>query len=420
MARILVVDDKSFFRHLVCKILTHHGYETVPAQSGAEALDILRLESFDLMICDISMSPVDGMELLGIVKESDTKMNVIMLTAQDSITKTVESIKIGAFDYLTKPVKVDVLIQVVRHALEYQAAQSEHINIQDQLEHRDLVETITGPVSRDSDMLSLCHCIEGFAPTDTTVFIYGEEGAGKSFVARSIYRYSHRKRLPLTTVNCLELEGLKREKIPFEITHNGTLFLDEISMLPTFCQTQLLEFFRGNEISSGEGVGHTKKNVRIIVSSSEMLEPLVEQGRLMKDIYRYLADGVVVKLPPLRIRRGDILPIVLHILRQNLGPDAQLPMLDRKTQWALEHYDWPGNVRELKEAVLQAAVVMQDDVVTLNDLPAEIVSAFGEDIFPERGSGSCEKYIGESAKDLLRSKKKDLLQRVVKGENDTV
>jgi len=412
VARILVVDDEMFFRHLLCKILNNHGYETVSAESGEQALEILRAEAFDLMISDISMSPIDGMELLSCVRESFEKMSIIMLTANDSVPMTVKSMKVGAFDYLTKPVKVDALIQVVRNALEYNAAQSGYINIQEQLKHRSHMEIITGLVTESSDMLSVSRCIERLSPTDATVLIYGEEGSGKALVARSIYRYSQRKKRPLTTVSSLDLIRLEKETVPFEITHDGTLFLDGIHIMPPVYQAQLMDFFRGNTVPTGEGAGHMRKKIRIIASSGENLEHLIEQGRLREDIYRYLTEGVVVELPPLRRRPRDILPLVLQTLRRKLGPEVRVPMLDYKTQWVLEHYTWPGNVRELEEAVLHAAAAMRNNVITVKDLPAPIVAAVGEDNIPTGDAGCCEQFIGKSAKDLLRHKQTELLERV--------
>jgi len=426
MPRILIVDDEPTILNLLNKILTGQGYDTVPAGNGEKALQLLQAEAFDLMISDINMTPVNGMELLQKASESYSGMGVIMLTAYGTVGTAVEAMKQGAFDYITKPFKLDELVLTVQRALEYNNAISENR----ELKTMKVGTQLDGIVAESSDMRKVCDMVERVAPTNTTVLVYGESGTGKELVARALHRYSPRKDETFMPVNCAALPAQLMESELFghvkgaftgasatkeglfETAHGGTLFLDEISSMPLDIQSKLLRVLQDKQIRKVGGSDHTEVDVRIIAASNEKLETLIAQGTFREDLY-YRLSVISIDIPPLRNRPEDILPLIDHILRRESGSDAELPLLDRGSQEILDNYNWPGNVRELENAILHAITFAQDRTITKETLPAKIVASVEGGIRSGAITSRRDRFKGKSLKAFLQDKEKEFLNRTI-------
>jgi DNA-binding NtrC family response regulator len=427
MPRILIVDDEPTILNLLNKILIGQGYDATPASNGEKALQLLQTEKFDLMISDINMTPINGMELLRKATKDWPNMGVIMLTAYGTVATAVEAMKEGAFDYITKPFKLDELVLTVQRALTYQNAITENKDLKARLEYK---EKLGGIVAESAGMRKVCDMIERVAPTSTTVLIYGESGTGKELVARALHQYSPRKDAVFMAINCAALPAQLMESEMFgyvkgaftgatatktglfETAHGGTLFLDEIGTMPLEIQSKLLRVLQDKKIRKVGGSDHTEVDVRIIAASNEKLEKLIEQAKFREDLY-YRLSVISLDIPALRNRPEDVLPLIDHILRRELGPDAELPLIDHETQSILDNYNWPGNVRELENAIQHAITFAQQGIITKDTLPAKIVDTVEEGL--RSGIISCrrDQFKGKSLKAFLHDKEKEFLQRTI-------
>jgi len=426
MPRILIVDDEPTILNLLNKILTGQGYDTTPASNGEKALQLLQTESFDLMISDINMTPINGMELLSKASESYKKMGVIMLTAYGTVGTAVEAMKKGAFDYITKPFKLDELVLTVQRALEYHNAITENKD----LKAMQVGTHFDGIVAESSGMRGVCDMIGRVAPTNTTVLVHGESGTGKELVARALHRYSPRKDETFMAVNCAALPAQLMESEMFghvkgaftgaattkmglfESAHGGTLFLDEISSMPLDIQSKLLRVLQDKKIRKVGGADHTDVDVRIIAATNEKLETLIEQGKFREDLY-YRLSVISIDIPPLRERPEDILPLIHHTFKKELGADAEMPLLDREAQNVLDHYNWPGNVRELENTILHALAFLQDGKITKDTLPARITNKVDEGLQSGVIVDKNEQFRGKSLKAFLHEKEKEFLKKTI-------
>ncbi len=427
MPRILIVDDEPTILNLLNKILIGQGYDATPASNGEKALQLLQTEKFDLMVSDINMTPINGMELLRKATKDWPNMGVIMLTAYGTVATAVEAMKEGAFDYITKPFKLDELVLTVQRALTYQNAITENKDLKARLEYKTQLGDI---VAESAGMRKVCEMVERVAPTSTTVLIYGESGTGKELVARALHHYSPRKDAVFMAINCAALPAQLMESEMFgyvkgaftgatatktglfESSHGGTLFLDEIGAMPLEMQSKLLRVLQDKKIRKVGGSDHTEVDIRIIAASNEKLEKLIEQGKFREDLY-YRLSVISINIPALRNRPEDILPLIDHILRRELGPDAELPLIDRETQTILDNYNWPGNVRELENAIQHAITFAQQGTITKDTLPAKIVDTVEEGL--KSGIIACnrDQFKGKSLKAFLHDKEKEFLQRTI-------
>lgn len=430
MPRILIVDDEPTILNLLNKILIGQGYDATPASNGEKAMQLLQTEKFDLMISDINMTPINGMELLRKAAQAWPDMGVIMLTAYGTVATAVEAMKEGAFDYITKPFKLDELVLTVQRALEYHSAMTENKDLKARLEHK---EHLGGIVAESPGMRKVCEMIERVAPTSTTVLIYGESGTGKELVARALHHYSPRKEATFMAINCAALPAQLMESEMFgyvkgsftganatktglfEAAHGGTLFLDEIGSMPLEIQSKLLRVLQDKKIRKVGGSDHTEVDVRIIAASNEKLETLIEQGKFREDLY-YRLSVISIDIPPLRNRPEDILPLVDHIMRRELGPDTELPLIDHETQSVLDNYNWPGNVRELENAIQHALTFAQGNI-TKDTLPAKIVNTVEEGLKSGVITSRHEQFKAKSLKAFLHDKEKEFLQRTIESMN---
>jgi DNA-binding NtrC family response regulator len=427
MARILLVDDEPSILSVLSTLLKAEGHEVVPALGGDKAEVILKDQEFDLMISDIRMSPVDGMQLLTMAHREYPRMAVIMITAYGSVETAVEAMKQGAFDYVTKPFKVDELLITVQRALEYNSALAENVNLKAKLEARYHFENI---IAESPAMRKVCEMIERVAPTDATVLIQGESGTGKELVAKAIHAYSKRKKKPFVPINCaampeplLESEMFGHVKGAFtgastnkeglfEAANGGTIFLDEIGSMPASIQGKLLRVLQEKEIRQVGGTKTISVDVRVLAATNERLESLMEEGTFREDLY-YRLSVIPIEIAPLRERREDILPLVYHVMRDEVGEGRELPELDPSAQMIVEQYDWPGNVRELENALRHACTFAKEGKIRREDLPAKIVNAVDTGGTLPTGTLSPDQYRGKSLKGFLRSKEKEYLSQVL-------
>jgi len=428
MSRIMVVDDEPSTLSVLSTLLKAEGYDVNPVRGGEQGLDALRADTYDLMVTDLRMTPVDGMELLKAARRERPAMASILVTAYGSVETAVEAMKEGAFDYVTKPFKVDELLITVQRALEYNNAINENKDLKAQLEARYRFENI---VADSPAMRKVCDMIERVAPTDTTVLVLGESGTGKELVAKAIHAHSHRKGKPFIPINCAALpEPLLESEMfghvkgaftgatsnkdgLFEAANGGTIFLDEIGTMPMSIQSKLLRILQEKELRKVGGNETKSIDVRVLAATNDRLESMIEKGTFREDLY-YRLSVIPIEVKALRDRPEDILPLIYHVMKRDLGETAKLPSIDPETQRILERYDWPGNVRELENAIRHALTFAQNGSITKDVLPAKIVDAVesGKGTAAS-GGGVAEVYRGKSLKAFLRSKEREYLAQVL-------
>ena len=400
MKRVLVVDDERKMRRLLQMLLETLGLESVAADTGEEALALAQTEHFDLVMTDLRLPAMSGLDLLRALRESDAAIPVIVLTAYGSVQSAVEAMKLGAFDYVLKPFDVEAVEQIVRNALALQQVQTENRYLRERLER---VEGADDVVAIAPAMRAVFDLARQVAATPTTVLITGETGTGKEVVAQMIHAASPRQSRLFVPVNCAaipadllesELFGHVRGAFTgaqatregkFEVADGGTLFLDEIGDMPSALQAKLLRVLQDSMV---ERVGSNKRirvDVRVISSTNHDLEEAVAGGRFRQDLY-YRLNVFHIEVPPLRARREDILALGEFFLARyarefgrgtlHLGPDAAA---------LLEAYPWPGNVRELQNVMERAAVLASPGGIVDARLLSQLVPSAAPD-----GAGGAE------------------------------
>jgi len=425
MARILLIDDEPSILSVLCTILRAEDYEVTSVQDGEKAIELLNNEDFDLMISDLRMSPVNGMDLLRLANKEKPGMSVIMLTAYGSLETAIEALKLGAFDYVTKPFKVDELLITVQRALAYNSAMTENISLKKQLETRYEFDNI---IAESPAMKNVCEMIRRVAPTDTTVLIYGPSGTGKELIAKAIHAHSLRKKNNFLPVNCaalpeplLESEmfghikgsftGASSDKKGlFEAANGGTIFLDEIGAMPLSIQGKLLRVLQEKEVRRVGSNKTIKVNARVVAATNVPLEKLIEEGTFREDLY-YRLSVIPIEISELKERQEDILPLVYHIIKNETADGSELPTIDNEVCTIFETYSWPGNVRELENAIKHAITFAKDSRITVAEIPPRITSKAKSDSEgkPQIAfNGKCK-----SLKGFLRDQEKRYLEQVL-------
>ncbi|MBM3292948.1 MAG: sigma-54-dependent Fis family transcriptional regulator [Candidatus Aminicenantes bacterium] len=389
---ILIIDDEPVIRDVLGQLLASEGYDVAAASSGEEGLQSYGLRRPDLVLLDLLMPGLDGIEVLKVLKRQNPRALVIIITAYASVESAIEAMKIGAYDYVQKPFKHDELLLTIRRALEHKSLQDENLRLRDALQRKYGFSNLIG---RSQAMEKVFELIRAAAPTRSTILVEGESGTGKELVARAIHQSSNRAHLPFIVVNSGALPpdlleshlfghvkgaftGAVSEKEGlFEAADKGTIFFDEISTIGLETQAKLLRVMQDKEFMRLGGTKTIRVDVRIIAATNTDLEELIAAKAFRKDLY-YRLNVIKIGLPPLRERRDDIPLLVKHFLDlyakengkeiEGVTPDV----LD-----ILEAHPWPGNVRELENLVERAVVFAKTNLIGREDLPAFYLSPEG-------------------------------------------
>ena len=385
--RILIVDDEEVVVRSCLRILGDGDYVLEGVASGAEALRKIETVGYDVLILDIMMPRMDGMEVLQRVKEAHPDIDVIMITGLAEIDTAVKAMKLGAFDYLPKPFDPDELKTVVGRALERRRLMTEGAELVSQTSSRYRLDSIVGS---SEAMQGVYRLVVQCAPTNSTVLITGESGTGKELIARAIHFNSLRKEMPFIAVDCnsltetlLESElfgyeagaftgAASRRTGLFEATTGGTLFLDEVGDLPQITQSKILRVLQEKEVRRLGGRDAIKVDVRIITATNKDIEKEMQKGGFREDLY-YRLKVVTIELPPLRERKEDIPALTDFFIRKyNQEFGKRIKGSENSAMKALEEYHWPGNIRQLESVIEKAVLMCDSNVITLKDIKSEL------------------------------------------------
>ncbi|HXT64070.1 MAG TPA: sigma-54 dependent transcriptional regulator [Pyrinomonadaceae bacterium] len=383
-ARLLIAEDEANLRLVLQKELQRLGYRVHVAPDGEAALRKLEESNVDVLLCDINMPRMDGMELLRRVHERPNPPEVIMLTGQGTIETAVEAMRTGAYDYLTKPYSISELDVRVRQAAEKRNLRVDNQRLRAQIERKSTLPDIIGESKAMNEAIRL---VERVAPSDASVLITGESGTGKELIAQAIHRLSNRASGSFIDLNCaafqeslLESElfgyeagafsGAKARKLGLiELADGGTLFLDEVTELPATLQAKLLRAIETRTFFRVGGVRKVEVNVRIVAATNRNLDSVVNNGSFRADLL-YRINSFQIHLSPLRERPEDIDPLTQYILKQLAGSTA--PEVGPEVMDKLREYTWPGNVRQLRNCLERAVLLANDGRITISELPPEV------------------------------------------------
>jgi two-component system response regulator HydG len=387
---ILLVDDHKSFRDTLAKILSAEGFRVFPADDGEEALDILRQEFIHLVLTDLKMPKMDGVELLKVAKTIRPETEVIIITGYGTVDTAVTAMKDGAYDYIPKPFKPREVLKLVRKALEKQSLVLENRILQERIKDFQKVEKIVG---RSPAMKHVLEIVAQVAPSSATVLVQGESGTGKEIIGQAIHDLSPRAKNPFIKVSCaalpetlLEAElfgyergaftgAIARKEGRFELANGGTLFLDEIGEVSPTVQVKLLRVLQVGEFERLGGTKTIRADVRIVAATNINLLEAVERKTFREDLYSRL-NVITLTLPSLRAREGDIPLLAHHFLE--IFKKKNNKTVKGFTQEAMEvmlQYSWPRNVRQLENAIERAVVLTRADMIAPGDLPPEILKA---------------------------------------------
>ena len=385
--RILIVDDEDGMRRLLGRVLSREGYEVTTASGGAEALKHVARDRFDLVVTDIKMPEMDGLELLKELKDYEPSVPIIVMTAYGTVENAVQALRLGAYDYIAKPFETDEIKLTVAKALERERLLAENRYLHEELEGR---YDFSGIIGGSPAMKQVYEMASSVAASNANVLIAGESGTGKELLARSIHYNSPRKEKPFVVLNCAALsEGvleselfghekgafsgaLDQRKGRFERADQGTLFIDEVAEMTLSAQVKLLRVIQEHEFERVGGNKTISVDVRIVAATNKILEDEVKHGRFREDLY-YRLNVVNIHVPPLRSRREDIEPLTRHFLSKYAGETGKKisDIAPRAISCLLAH-DWPGNVRELQNVIERAVVLSKGTVLTPRDFPQNL------------------------------------------------
>lgn len=386
-AKILVVDDEPVICRNCFKILTEAGYEVEILQSSRTAIERIKEEFFDIVIIDLKMPGIDGIELLRLIKGINSEIMVLMITGYSTVESAVESMKLGAFDYIPKPFTPDELTIRVEKAVEKKRLVQENRYLHQELKEKYKFGNIIG---KSKKMQEVYRIIEKVAETDSTILIHGESGSGKELIARAIHYHSPRKEKPFISVDCGTLtESLLESELfghvkgsftgatvtkpgLFEVAGGGTFFLDEIGDISLSIQAKLLRVLQEREIKPVGATKTIKVDIRLIAATNKNLEEMIKKGTFREDLF-YRLNVVPVSLPPLREREEDIPLLVSHFLEKfNQKRKKHIKEISPETMNLFEGYNWPGNVRELENTVERIVVMTDEEIIKPEHLPLNI------------------------------------------------
>ncbi|HWP34201.1 MAG TPA: sigma-54 dependent transcriptional regulator [Thermodesulfobacteriota bacterium] len=387
LKRILIVDDEESMRHMLSIMLKKEGYEVETAANGRQALEVLEQGAFDAVLCDIRMPDMDGVGFLAALGRRAQELTVIMMSAFGTIDTAIEAMKLGAYDYVSKPFKSDEIILTLRKAEERERLRRENARLRSEVQRTYGFDSIVGKSAPMQEVFRTLQKVSGYK---STVLLMGESGTGKELIARAIHYNSPRRDRPFVAVNCgaipenlLESElfghlkgaftdASRTKKGLFEEAHEGTLFLDEIGELPLALQVKLLRVLQEEEIRRVGDVKSIKVDVRVIAATVKDLEKEVKAGRFREDLY-YRLNVLPIHVPPLRQRKEDIPALVEHFIKKyNARLDMKVAGVAPEAMALLMEYDWPGNVRELENTIERALVLTDSAYIQPASLPPAV------------------------------------------------
>jgi two-component system, NtrC family, response regulator AtoC len=399
LIRILAIDDEEPMRRLLSKELSRKGFSVEMAQDGEAAHALIKSENFDVILLDIVMPGTDGISLMKRLKQDPSSPMIIVLTGKATVETAVEAMKNGAYDYLTKPYKLDELVIIINRAYEHGELKKKN-----ELLHQELVrqEGTFDIVSNNPRFRSIISLVRKIAPTDSTVLIQGESGTGKELIANTVWRFSRRNDLPFIALNCatfsenlIESELFGHEKGAFtnayqtkhgivEVADKGTLFLDEIAELPLGLQANLLRFLDSGEYRRVGGNKTLRVNNRVIAATNKDLQELIREGRFREDLF-YRLNVISITVPPLRERTEDISDLaLLFVKKYSRKLQKNIKGLSPEAVGILNAYPWPGNVRELENIIERAVILCESENISPQDLALPSV------VSPDKGRTSLE------------------------------
>jgi len=382
--KILIVDDELIMRESLAGWLERDGHDIQTAASGEEALEKLKQARFDILLVDIKMEGMSGLDVLKQVKDSDPEVAIVMITAYGSISTAIEAMKNGAYDYLLKPFDPNELGILIEKIIQHQAQARENIYLKEEYKERTRFESMIG---QSGPMQEVFNLIQDVAPMNSTVLITGETGTGKGLAAKAIHSNSPRTEGPFVVVNCgaipdhlMESELFGHQKGAFtdaketkkgrlELAHGGTLFLDEIGEIGMRMQIDLLRVLEDRVFYRVGGTQPIEADFRVIAATNRNLENAINEGTFRKDLF-YRLNVISFQMPPLRDRREDILLLAEHFLRRfSHETNKAVDQISREAIDEMMLYEWPGNVRELENAVERAVVVVKGHTIMTENLP---------------------------------------------------
>lgn len=382
-AKVLVVDDEKLISDMLFEVLKKKNFDVSIANSGKAALDKLKSENYDLIITDLYLPDLSGMEILKSAKKVDPKTGVIMITAHSSVESAVEAMRVGAYDYVTKGSSLNEIEVTVDKFFSYQNLVNENELLKSELRHRHGIESMVGTSPK---MKNIFETVEMVAQSNATVLIQGASGTGKELIARAIHSLSNRRDQPFIKTNCAAIpEGLVESELfghekgaftgairstkgRFELADGGTLLLDEISEIKPSLQAKLLRVLQEKEFEKVGNPRPVQVDVRVIATTNRDLQEEIRKGNFREDLY-YRLNVVRILLPPLKERKEDIPLLVEHFVERYAAENGRnISGVDEEAMLRLINYDWPGNVRELENAIERAVVVCRDQVIRTKHL----------------------------------------------------
>lgn len=440
MRQILVIDDDMDMSRLLCHFLGRKGFQATSAFSGSKGLEKFKESHFDVVLCDFRLGDMDGVDILKEIKKINSETVVIIITGYSDVKMAVEVMRLGAFDYITKPLIPEEVINVINNGLKGTAGTTNEPGKEKSRATKTIAFTNDFMISKDSQAAAMYKEIELVAPTDYSVIIYGESGTGKEVIAKTIHQNSKRRDKPFLAVDCgtisrelatSELFGhvkgsftgaLADKEGFFEACAGGTLFLDEIANLPLDVQAVLLRVIQEKKFKRVGASKDINSDVRILVASNENLQEAYKKGKFREDLYHRFNE-FSISIPPLRQRKNDIIPFAHFFLKQACEElNKNLDGFDEEVLQLFLNYNWPGNLRELRNVIRRATLLSSSGKITSNVLPWEIIGSLSEPPIVERVMPEPDDNIDDEPDDTIISGKVsfDLKDAASQAEYETI
>jgi DNA-binding NtrC family response regulator len=413
METILIVEDKESMARMLRETLELEGYEIIIARDGAEGIRIIRENKADVVLTDLKLPRKDGIEVLKISKDENPLIPVIVMTAFGSVETAVNAIKLGAYDFITKPIDTDYLLLLIKRSLKNRRLVTENLLLKDALSYQVRIPDIIG---KSPSMIKVAEDIQKVSATKTTVLLSGESGTGKELFARAIHDLSPRREYPFIPMNCAAIPGElleselfgyekgaftgagERKPGKFELANKGTIFLDEIGEMDMALQTKVLRALQEGEIDRVGGTNPVRVDIRIIAASNRDLEAAVAENTFRQDLF-YRISVFPINIPPLRDRKEDI-PLLAEYFISKYAAEMNIPVKDIAGDAVdiLKSYSWKGNVRELENVIERTMILCEGKTITQKDIRASLPAATSESI----GDIAMDGTLDEVAKEALR------------------